>query len=164
MNKIDAIIIHCSATKAGQDLRARDIDRMHRARGFAQIGYNFVIDLDGLVEAGRPLSIDGAHCNTKGDSGMTYNKHSIGICYIGGLDRNGNPADTRTEAQKKALGELVAKLCKEYPIIEVLGHRDTSPDLNDNGIVEPGEWIKMCPCFDVRSEFQSFMNPVIIRP
>ena len=89
MNKIDSIIIHCSATKAGQDLRAKDIDRMHRQRGFAQIGYNFVIDLDGTVENGRPLSIDGAHCNTKGFSGVSYNKHSIGICYIGGLDVNG---------------------------------------------------------------------------
>ena len=85
MTTIDAIIIHCSATKAGQDLRAKDIDRMHRARGFNQIGYNFVIDLDGTVESGRPLSIDGAHCNTKGFSGLSYNKHSIGICYIGGL-------------------------------------------------------------------------------
>ena len=69
---IDSIIIHCSATKAGQDLRAKDIDRMHRARGFNQIGYNFVIDLDGTVENGRSLSIDGAHCNTKGFSGISY--------------------------------------------------------------------------------------------
>ena len=65
MKEIDAIIIHCSATRAGQDLRAKDIDRMHKQRGFSQIGYNFVIDLDGMVENGRPLSIDGAHCNTK---------------------------------------------------------------------------------------------------
>ena len=62
---IDSIIIHCSATRAGQDLRAKDIDRMHRARGFNQIGYNFVIDLDGTVENGRSLSIDGAHCTQK---------------------------------------------------------------------------------------------------
>ena len=85
MKTIDSIIIHCSATRAGQDLRAKDIDRMHRQRGFSQIGYNFVIDLDGTVENGRPLSIDGAHCSTKGFSGISYNKHSIGICYIGGL-------------------------------------------------------------------------------
>ena len=84
MKTIDSIIIHCSATRAGQDLRAKDIDRMHRVRGFNQIGYNFVVDLDGTVENGRPLSIDGAHCNTKGFSGLSYNKHSIGICYIGG--------------------------------------------------------------------------------
>ena len=109
MKTIDAIIIHCSATRVGQDLRAKDIDRMHKQRGFNQIGYNFVIDLDGLVENGRPLSLDGAHCNTKGFSAESYNKHSIGICYIGGLDVNGNPEDTRTDAQKAALRELVPK-------------------------------------------------------
>ena len=164
MNKIDSIIIHCSATRAGQDLRAKDIDRMHRQRGFSQIGYNFVIDLDGTVENGRPLSIDGAHCNTKGFSGMSYNKHSIGICYIGGLDVNGHPADTRTEAQKNSLRDLVAKLCKEYDIIELLGHRDTSPDLNGNGDVEPAEYIKACPCFDVRSEFNNFLRNTVVKP
>ena len=164
MNKIDSIIIHCSATHAGQDLRAKDIDCMHRQRGFSQIGYNFVIDLDGTVENGRPLSIDGAHCNTKGFSGVSYNKHSIGICYIGGLDANGHPADTRTEAQKNALRDLIAKLCKEYNIIELLGHRDTSPDLNGNGEVEPAEYIKVCPCFDVRSEFSNFLRNTVVKP
>ena len=164
MRNIDAIIIHCSATRSGQDLRAKDIDRIHKARGFKQIGYNFVIDLDGLVENGRPLSMDGAHCNTKGFSKESYNKHSIGICYIGGLDKNGKPADTRTEAQKNALRDLVAKLCKDYDIIEVLGHRDTSPDLDGSGEVEPAEFIKACPCFDVRSEFCNFMKNIVIRP
>lgn len=164
MNKIDSIIIHCSATKAGQDLRAKDIDRIHRQRVFTQIGYNFVVDLDGTVENGRPLSIDGAHCNTKGFSGVSYNKHSIGICYIGGLDVNGRPTDTRTETQKNALRDLVAKLCKEYDIIEVLGHRDTSPDLDGSGEVEPAEYIKACPCFDVRSEFSNFLRNTVIRP
>ena len=108
MKTIDAIIIHCSATRAGQDLRAKDIDRMHKQRGFSQIGYNFVIDLDGMVENGRPLSIDGAHCNTKGFSESSYNRHSIGICYIGGLDASGKPADTRTPAQRASLRQLVA--------------------------------------------------------
>lgn len=164
MKKIDAIIIHCSATRAGQDLRARDIDRMHRQRGFNQIGYNFVIDLDGTVENGRPLSVDGAHCNTKGFSDSSYNKHSVGVCYIGGLDASGKPADTRTDAQKMALRNLVAKLCKEYLIVELLGHRDTSPDLNGNGEVEPNEFIKACPCFDVRAEFANFLPNIVIRP
>ncbi len=76
----------------------------------------------------------------------------------------GKAADTRTPAQKEALRNLVATLCEQYNIIEILGHRDTSPDLNDNGIVEPSEWIKMCPCFEVRDEFVNFMRPVIIRP
>jgi len=150
---IDAIVIHCTASRAGQDLRAADIDKMHQERGFACIGYNFVIDLDGTVEDGRPLTRDGAHCNTAGLSGKSYNKHSIGIVYVGGLDENGNPADTRTPEQKQALADLVYRLINEYPIVEVIGHRDASPDKNGNGKIERNEWIKQCPCFDVKSEF-----------
>lgn len=157
MKTIDSIIIHCSATLAGQDLRAKDIDKMHKARKFSQIGYNYVIDLDGTIEVGRPLTIAGAHC-------LGYNNHSVGICYIGGLDASGKASDTRTAAQKEALRTLIADLCKKYNIIEILGHRDTSPDLNGNGVVEPSEWMKMCPCFEVRDEFANFMRPVIIRP
>lgn len=164
MNKIDSIIIHCSATRAGQDLRAKDIDRMHRQRGFSCIGYNFVVDLDGTVENGRPLTMEGAHCNSRGFSGVSYNKHSIGICYIGGLDASGRPADTRTDEQKVALRNLVAKLCKEYDIIELLGHRDTSPDLDGSGEVEPREFIKACPCFEVRDEFCNFLRNTVVRP
>lgn len=151
--KINAIVIHCSATRAGQDARAADIDKWHRERGFAMIGYNYVIDIDGTVEDGRPLSRDGAHCNTAGTSGQSYNKHSIGICYVGGLDEQGNAADTRTDAQKQALAELVYRLIVEYPIVEVIGHRDASPDKDGNGKITKDEWIKVCPCFDVRAEF-----------
>ena len=139
---IDAIVIHCTATRAGQDVRAADIDKMHQERGFAMIGYNYVVDLDGTVEDGRPLTRDGAHCNTAGLSGKSYNKHSIGIVYVGGLDE-----------QKQALADLVYRLINEYPIVEVIGHRDASPDKNGNGKIERNEWIKQCPCFDVRAEF-----------
>lgn len=152
-NKIDAIVIHCSASRAGVDLRAADIDKMHKERGFTGIGYHFVVDLDGRVEIGRPLPQDGAHCNTAGLSGQSYNKHSIGICYIGGLDRDGNPKDTRTVAQKVALDDLVHELIHKYPIKEVIGHRDASPDKNRDGKIECNEWIKQCPCFDAKAEF-----------
>lgn len=158
MNKIDSIIIHCSATKAGLDIGKKEINQMHVARGFQCIGYNYVVRLDGTVEVGRSLTIDGAHCNSKGFSGVSYNKHSIGICYIGGLDSHGKASDTRTPAQKKALRELIAKLIKEYPDIkEVLGHRDTSPDLDGDGIVESCEWTKMCPCFDAKKEYSDLL-------
>ena len=153
MKTIDAIVIHCSATRAGQDVRAADIDKWHKERGFARIGYNYVIDLDGTVEVGRPLTMDGAHCNTAGLSGLSYNKHSIGICYVGGLDAFGNAADTRTDAQKLAMHELVLRLMEKYPIVEVIGHRDASPDKNGDGVISKNEWIKQCPCFDVRAEF-----------
>lgn len=66
MNKIDAIVVHCSATKAGQDIGKKEITQMHLQRGFTTIGYNYVVRLDGTVEVGRSLTIDGAHCNSKG--------------------------------------------------------------------------------------------------
>lgn len=166
---IDAIIIHCSATPGGKDIRAKDIDAMHRAKGWRMIGYNFVIDLDGTIETGRPLTMDGAHCNTPGFSGRSYNTHSIGICYIGGvegiknskgqivakLNSRGKPIakDTRTDAQKMAMHKLVWELFEKYPIVEILGHRDTSPDLDGDGFINRHEYIKDCPCFDVKSEF-----------
>ena len=155
--EIDAIVVHCSATPEGRDLDWRDINMMHVKRGFQCIGYNFVVKLDGTVQVGRSLTVDGAHCNSKGFSGKSYNKHSIGICYIGGTDAQGKAKDTRTLEQKKALRELIAKLVKEYPVKEILGHRDTSPDLDGDGVVEPFEWIKMCPCFDAVSEYKDLL-------
>jgi len=151
--EIDAIVIHCSATPAGKDIKAADIEREHKKRGFKCIGYNYVIDLDGTVEVGRPLTMDGAHCNTVGLSGKPYNKHSVGICYVGGLDAKGKPKDTRTKAQRIALNDLVWNLFELYDIKEIIGHRDASPDLDGDGEVEPSEYIKACPCFDVKAEF-----------
>ncbi len=158
MNKIDSIIIHCSATRAGQDIGKAEINQMHVQRGYQCIGYNYVIRLDGTIEQGRSLTIDGAHCNSKGFSGVSYNKHSVGICYVGGLDANGKPADTRTPAQKEALRKLIADIVEVEPIKEILGHRDTSPDLDGDGIVEPHEWIKMCPCFDAGAEYKDLLR------
>ena len=151
---IDSLVIHCSATREGQNVKASDIDKWHRERGFRCIGYHFVIDLDGTVEVGRPLTMDGAHCNTAGLSGKTYNKHSIGICYVGGLDKKGNAKDTRTWRQKRAMAKLIKDLMDKYPNIkEVIGHRDASPDLNHDGKITANEWIKVCPSFDVQAEY-----------
>ena len=147
MKTIEAIIIHCTATKEDLDIRAKDVDRWHKEQGWRMIGYNYLIDLDGTVEVGRPLTMTGAHC--KG-----WNDRSIGVCYVGGLDAQGNPKDTRTVAQKTAMFNLVYSLLDRYPTItKIMGHRDTSPDLNHDGQITPNEWIKQCPCFDVRAEF-----------
>lgn len=148
MRKIDSIIVHCSATKAGLDFSAADIDRWHRERGFNSIGYHYIVCLDGKIEKGRDVLLTGAHC--KG-----WNERSIGICYIGGLDKNGLPADTRTNAQKRVLYQLIMDLQKEYGILQVLGHRDTSPDLNGDGVIEPYEYVKSCPCFNVKEFMRS---------
>ena len=132
MRKIDKIIVHCSATKEGMDFKASDIDRWHRERGFKCIGYHYVIDLDGKVEKGRAESMVGAHC-------AGHNLHSIGICYIGGLDEYGNPADTRTAEQRTALLHLIHTLKERFPEASVYGHRDFAA--------------KACPCFDAKTEY-----------
>lgn len=83
---------------------------------------------------------------------QVYNANSLGVCYEGGLDVNGGPADTRTLRQKEAMHRLVANLLQSYPEARVVGHRDLSPDKNYNGIVDPWERTKECPCFEVKAE------------
>ena len=81
-----------------------------------------------------------------------YNMNSLGIAYEGGLDTQGHPADTRTPRQKRSMRALIRTLKQEFPIERVCGHRDLSPDRNGNGVVEPVEWLKQCPCFDVAND------------
>ena len=146
MRTITLIIIHCSATPEGKFLSAEACRQDHiQHRGFRDIGYHFYITRDGEIHPGRPLEKVGAHCRN-------HNAHSIGICYEGGLDEDGKAADTRTSRQKESLHRLVRELLQRYPDAKVVGHRDLSPDTNYNGIVDPWERIKECPCFEVKAE------------
>lgn len=147
--KIDKIIIHCTATRDGQDMTVAQIDKIHRKNGWAGIGYHFVIYRDGTVHDGRDINKIGAH--TAG-----FNTGSIGICYVGGLDKNGKPKDTRTTKQKNSLYALVSKLMLMYDIKEVKGHRDYSPDKNGDGVISKYEWIKSCPCFEVSDFMEEY--------
>ncbi|WP_455593143.1 N-acetylmuramoyl-L-alanine amidase [Bacteroides sp.] len=140
--RIDLIVIHCSATREDRTFTEHDLEACHRRRGFSGTGYHFYIRKDGRIVTTRSLERVGAHA--KG-----YNAHSIGICYEGGLDAHGKPKDTRTEWQKHSLRVLVKTLLIDYPGCRVCGHRDLSPDLNGNGEIEPEEWVKACPCFEV---------------
>lgn len=147
--RIDGIVIHCSANKAGSRITAEDIDKMHRRRGWNGIGYHFVVTSDGTIQTGRPLESPGAHVSG-------YNNHTIGICYVGGLDENGKPADTRTSEQKESLLWLIKAIKDHIPgggRMTVKGHRDYSPDQNRNGVIERFEFIKQCPCFDAIPEY-----------
>lgn len=133
MRNISLIILHCSGIRPGQCSSAKQIDRWHRTLGWRGIGYHYVVRRDGTVERGRPENIPGAHCRG-------HNNHSIGICYEGGLDANGHPADTRTEVQKQVLRLLVQELKARYPKAMVLGHHDLNR-------------YKACPCFDAKEEY-----------
>ena len=130
---ITLIIVHCSATPAGKDYSAEDIDRWHRQRGWSGIGYHYVVRLDGNIEKGRPEEKIGAHC-------QGHNRHSLGICYIGGLSADGSrPQDTRTPEQRASLHALLKSLHDSYPRALIVGHNIFSP--------------KSCPCFDPVTEY-----------
>lgn len=130
---INEIIIHCSATKEGINYTTSQIRQWHLARGFSDIGYHYVIYIDGSIHTGRDVNISGAHCER-------HNTHSIGICYIGGLDKLGKPKDTRNDKQKESLTKLLLQLKTKYPKATIHGHCEYAN--------------KACPCFDVRKEYK----------
>lgn len=130
MRKINKIILHCSATPEGKEITASEIRRWHKQKGWKDIGYHYVVHLDGSIHEGRPEEIPGAHC-------AGHNKDSIGVCYIGGLAADGvTPKDTRTSAQTAALDWIVDELLRKYPGARVYGHNHFDPG-------------KACPCFKV---------------
>ena len=129
--KIDLIVVHCSATRINQDFPVEALEACHKARGLHSIGYHYYITKDGMVYPCRPETEVGAHARR-------YNAHSIGICYEGGLDEKGKPADTRTPAQKDSLEDLLYGLALDYPDAEILGHCDLP-------------WVrKSCPSFNIK--------------
>lgn len=133
MRPMNEIIVHCSATPEGRPVTVKEIDAWHRARGWSGIGYHFVIHLDGRVEAGRPIGRIGAHV-------AGHNTGTIGIVYIGGLDRAGDtPKDTRTAKQKEALTARLIALRDRYGIQKVSGHNEYAP--------------KACPSFDASADY-----------
>lgn len=130
---IKEIIVHCSATPEGKDFTVADITRWHKQRGFTTIGYHYVVYRDGSVHNGRDVNVSGAHCTG-------HNSISIGVCYVGGCEANSKKAkDTRTQAQKKALLDLLKKLKALYPKAKIHGHRDFAA--------------KDCPSFDATKEY-----------
>ena len=140
MRRIDLIIIHCTASRPNQHISMELLHQMHQTRGWKCCGYHYYITRDGQLYQGRPEEMVGAHARH-------YNAHSIGICYEGGLDEKGHPADTRTPAQKAALIALLRSLKIDYPDAEIVGHCELE------GVH------KACPCFPVsvyRDYFKNF--------
>lgn len=134
MRKIDKIIVHCTATFEGKHFSVDDVRAWHKARGWKDIGYHYLIYLDGSIHRGRQEAEVGAHCSG-------HNRNSIGVCYVGGLERGTRKAkDTRTPAQREALISLLKELKKKYPGAQIYGHRDLAA--------------RACPCFDARKEYR----------
>lgn len=132
---IKEIIVHCSATPEGKSFTTEDIKKWHLERGFSDIGYHYVIYLDGSVHPGRSIDKAGAHCTG-------HNAISIGVCYIGGVAKDGKtPKDTRTQAQKESLVKLLKDLKSLYPKASIHGHRDFAN--------------KACPSFDATKEYSN---------
>jgi N-acetyl-anhydromuramyl-L-alanine amidase AmpD len=140
MRTISFIVLHCSLVFPWQRSSAEDIDNWHKQRvtkdgqHWKGIGYHLVVRRDGSVEKGRPIEEQGAHC-------YPHNRHSIGICYEGGLNEAGEPDDTRTPEQKKALLKLLEEFHQRFPKALIVGHRDLAPG-------------RKCPCFDAVSEYR----------
>lgn len=134
MRAINEIILHCSATPEGRNHDVADIRRWHvDGRGWSDVGYHYCILLDGTVEAGRPVKRQGAHCKGK-------NKDTIGVCYIGGCDKNMQPKDTMNHGQEKAFLNLVETLRNVYGELTVSGHNQYSTH-------------KACPSFKVADKW-----------
>ncbi|MDR2725556.1 MAG: N-acetylmuramoyl-L-alanine amidase [Candidatus Adiutrix sp.] len=132
MRPITALVIHCSATRPGEDIGAEEIDAWHRARGFDCLGYHFVIRRDGTIEPGRPPARAGAHA-------AGHNEASLGLCLVGGLSEAGRAENNFGPPQWAALKGLLIDLKEAFPGADILGHRDL-----------PGV-IKQCPSFDARA-------------
>ena len=143
MRKITEIIIHCSATVEGRNYTVETIRKWHKAKGWQDIGYHYVIGLDGKIFKGRPEEQVGAHC-------IGHNANSIGICYIGGLNKDKKPKDTRTEAQKTAIRALCMDLKIKYPAASIHGHNEFST--------------KHCPCFNVQEELKNMEAKMLSSP
>ena len=138
MREINRIILHCSATPEGRDIDAATIKDWHvNGNGWSDIGYHYVIKLDGDIETGRQLDKVGAHC--KG-----HNKDSIGICYIGGMDADMNPKDTMNEAQEASMKELIYSLRMVWDKpLTLHGHNEYAS--------------KACPSFKVSEKFPNLL-------
>jgi N-acetylmuramoyl-L-alanine amidase len=132
MRAINKIIVHCSATKEGNNVTASTIDQWHKDRGWRCIGYHYVVALDGTIEYGRSIYETGAHVKNQ-------NEGSIGVCYIGGLGSSMKAKDTRTPEQKESLLLLLKTLKKMHPEATVHGHNEFSA--------------KACPCFNANEEY-----------
>ena len=147
MRHIRYIAVHCTASQPTQsvdNILKYWKDTLH----WKTVGYHFLIEADGTIN--KLLDIKEVSNGVQG-----FNSETINVCYIGGIDKQGNALDTRTNNQKISLRKVLTDLRKLFFYAQIQGHRDFSPDLDGDGKIEPNEWMKMCPCFDAMAEYKN---------
>jgi N-acetyl-anhydromuramyl-L-alanine amidase AmpD len=140
-SKTTLLVVHVTATPPSADIGVKEVRAMHKAKGWADIGYHAVIRRNGKVEPGRALDQIGAHVEG-------FNSISVGVSMAGGVNAKGVPENNATPEQMASLERVLREWSALYPKAKVCGHRDLSPDQDGDGMIEAGEWIKACPCFD----------------
>ncbi len=146
------ITVHASATRPKDNHKMRDLKKMHKRKGWRDIGYHVVIERDGKVVIGRDFNVMGSQV-------LGHNENNFGICLVGGVnDRTRKAEDNYTQPQLESLRELVSTLSGALGVQEcnIRGHRDWYPDHNGDGIIDSRDWLKECPCFDVQKTLQSW--------
>ena len=139
---IDTIMVHCTATPPKREVTVAELDSWHKAKNFERCsnghyaGYHLLVHIDGSYERIRPDNERGQHCPQS-----NMNNRAVSVCYVGGVDNNNKPCDTRTEAQKKTLVTLLRTLRAKYPNAQIVGHRNYAP--------------KACPSFDAKEEYRN---------
>lgn len=148
MSRKTHIVIHCTATAEGRDVKASELDAWHKAKNFEPwenpatnklvfAGYHYLVHIDGSTEQLRDPEARGQHCPQQ-----NMNNAGISIVYAGGIDKTGKPKDTRTTAQKSAILELIRRIRSKFGNLQVIGHKDVK------GVA------KACPSFDAKTEYQ----------
>lgn len=146
MRHIKYIVIHCTGSLSTQSTESIKSYWLHKLGWKKAGGYHYLISANGFVEYLTDISKP-----TNGVAG--FNSSSIHVCYKGGL----NGKDTRTPEQKESLLRIIKELKAKFPLAELRGHRDFSKDLDGDGIIEPHEWVKLCPCFSVKTEYKDLL-------
>lgn len=147
------IVVHCSATKPSHNITINTVREWHIAKGWGDVGYHFFIRRDGVIEAGRHVDDVGAHV-------AGHNTDTVSFCMAGGLDEDGNSflnrPDLFTSLQWDSAKRLMAVLRRMYPAAQIVGHRDLSPDLNNDGKITPNEYLKTCPGFSAAEQLGGY--------
>lgn len=147
-NRLQLLVLHCSATRQGMEVTAGQIVRFHTSkegRNWSRPGYSDIIELDGRLVNVWKYDNDEFVTSWETSNGMlgAFNKNARHICYVGGCDLEGKTKDTRNEAQLATMEKYIKQTIANYPNIVVIGHHAIQ--------------LKGCPSFNVPDYLRSIL-------